>query len=181
MRIACLGWGSLVWDPRELPIRGSWFEDGPLVHIEFARQSRDGRITLVLTEAGTLVRALWALMDCTDIQAAREALRAREGVPKSKPEFIGSLERGGDGPAQMVGCVEWLGKQQLDAVVWTALPPKFGDAEKTPTEDQVVDYLAGLRGAARDNAKQYVRKTPPQIDTNYRRAISARLSWSATP
>jgi len=181
MQIACLGWGSLVWDPRELPIRGSWFEDGPLIQVEFARQSRDGRITLVLTEGGAVVRSLWALMDCTDIQTAREALRAREGVPKSKPEFIGSLERGGDAPAQIVSCAEWLRNQQLDAVVWTALPPKFGDAEKIPTEDQVVDYLAGLRGAARDNAEQYVRKTPTQIDTNYRRAISARLSWSATP
>lgn len=178
MRIACLGWGSLVWDPRELPIRGSWFQDGSLIKVEFARQSQDGRITLVLTEQGTLVRSLWALMDCTNIEDAREALRAREGVPKNKPAFIGSFERGGDGPAPLAGCSEWLAHQQLDAIVWTALPPKFGETEQVPTEVQVLDYLGDLRGAARDNAEQYIRKAPSQIDTDYRRAIKASLGWA---
>ena len=179
MRIACLGWGSLVWDPRELPIRGSWFEDGPLVCVEFARQSQDGRITLVLTDRGTLVRSLWALMDCAETDDAREALRAREGVPKKRTEFIGCLERGGDAPAHLAGCAEWLESKQLDAVVWTALPPKFGEIEEFPTEPQVLGYLAGLRGAARDTAEQYIRRTPIQIDTNYRRAIEANLGWAS--
>ena len=47
-KIACIAWGSLVWDPRELPVTAVWRRDGPALPIEFARCSVDRRITLVI-------------------------------------------------------------------------------------------------------------------------------------
>ncbi|HOW68396.1 MAG TPA: hypothetical protein P5055_13320 [Candidatus Paceibacterota bacterium] len=50
MSIAILGWGSLIWNPRDLPITGDWQGDGPVLPIEFTRISDNGRLTLVIDE-----------------------------------------------------------------------------------------------------------------------------------
>lgn len=42
MRISILGWGSLIWDWRHLPITGDWQRGGPVLPIEFSRISRSG-------------------------------------------------------------------------------------------------------------------------------------------
>ena len=46
MKIAVLGWGSLIWDPKELDANNEWNNDGPFLPIEFARISNNGRLTL---------------------------------------------------------------------------------------------------------------------------------------
>lgn len=176
--IACLGWGSLVWDPRELPIQRTWFDDGPLIHVEFARQSKDGRITLVLTPTESAVRSLWAVMDTSDIATAREALRNREGCKRTD---IGSWISGEASPELVLGLPEWAHARGISAVVWTALPPKFRDRiEAVPTEEDIVRYLSGLTGAARDAAERYVRNAPRQIDTARRRRIESVFQWTPT-
>jgi hypothetical protein len=48
MKIAVIGWGSLIWCPGSLRIQTAWHNDGPSLPIEFARILKDGRLTLVI-------------------------------------------------------------------------------------------------------------------------------------
>ena len=99
--IACLGWGSLIWDLGDLPIRRCWFEDGPLIPLEFARESQDGRITLVVELSARPVRSLWALLDGENLEEMRERLRVREGRPQQ--EYIGCLTSAPLGQIEVIG------------------------------------------------------------------------------
>ena len=173
--IACLGWGSLVWCRKKLPIRRHWFEDGPLIPLEFARQSEDDRITLVITLAARPVRSLWALMDSDSLDEAKKQLQRRE---RTIPEYIGNWSRGQLSPVSIPGLNEWALARNIDSVVWTALPPKFkGENNRQPGVEDVLRHLQALSGTARDAAEQYIRRAPRQIDTDYRRRIEAEFQW----
>ena len=177
--IACLGWGSLIWDPRTLPIQRYWFQDGPFIPVEFARQSSDGRLTLVIEPNAKLVRTLWAVMDDMDLDIAIEALRSREGIPKSAKNKIGHWSIGEEPPSDIPDLTEWVRSRGIESVIWTALGPKFNNNnDEVLSVVQAVQYLRNLSGLARDEAEKYVRHAPPpQIDTDYRRRFEAELGW----
>ena len=175
--IACLGWGSLVWDPRELPIQRYWFDDGPLVRVEFARKSEGGRVTLVLHPSARSVRSLWALMDAEDVEAARRDLGSRERIQEHRwPDLIGAWPEGSS-PC-ILRLKKWARARKLDAVVWTALDSNFDEKGKS-LEDQVLGHLQSLCESKRDEAERYIRRAPRQIDTKVRRRMEAELKWSA--
>ena len=176
-KIACLGWGSLIWDPRELPIQRYWFDDGPLIRVEFARKSLDERVTLVLHREAKPVRSLWALMDADNVEMARQHLGSRERIPKENwRDSIGAWpERN---PNYIVGLDDWARAKQLDAVVWTALDSNFNEKGRS-LEDQVIGHLQSLVASRRDEAERYIRRAPRQIDTELRRRIEVKLQWLA--
>ncbi|ANJ99428.1 hypothetical protein [Serratia plymuthica] len=179
-RIACLGWGSLIWEPRDLPIQGQWSEDGPLISVEFARQSQDGRITLVLVETEWLVPSLWAVMESEDLTSGIEALSYREGIPrKNAGKHVCRWSAGQPSPRLIPSLSEWANANDVNHVIWTGLPPKFNGIETSPTAEQVVEYLEKLSGEQREKAERYVRLAPSQIDTKYRRFIESSLGWHA--
>ena len=180
MKIACLGWGSLVWDPRELPLRTEWFPDGPSIRVEFVRQSgkENGRITLVLLPSADAVTSLWAEMDSDDPEAAKELLRLREGKPHR--HHIGLWRNGEPEPGSLPGLSEWADARAVDAVIWTDLPPKFqGEEGRIPSAEEVAAYLQGLPTEPKAAAIEYIRRAPTQVDTAYRSAIACLIPETA--
>jgi len=181
MEIACLGWGSLVWDPRSIPIRGKWFDDGPLLPIEFARESNDGRITLVISNTDHQVRTLWSLMSLTNLEAAKKALAIREGISESNiKNCIGFWVRNTSTINYLCGkeIGIWGEQLNLDAVLWTNLKYGFKNSrDKMPSCSEIIKHLNKLPYEIKKVAKEYIQKAPIQIDTEYRRQIQEELSW----
>ena len=48
-----------------------WLEDGPWLPIEFARRSKDGRLTLVCLPDGPRVQTRWCVLDQPDMESAK--------------------------------------------------------------------------------------------------------------
>jgi hypothetical protein len=184
-RIAIVGWGSLIWDPRELPVGSSWHPDGPELPVELARVSADGRLTLVLREGVGALQTLWALMSCASLDEARDELARRE---RTDAAGIGSLDCDGDSRIESLDPIHrtssprvasWLAGHRLDAAIWTGLPSNFEERTGDPLGlDAAVRYLERLSRDTRLAAEQYVRRAPPQVRTEIRQGLEQRLGWT---
>lgn len=184
MKIACLGWGSLIWNPGELKIQRKWFQDGPILPVEFTRVSRDGRMTLVIDKNKDTrpVRVLWSLMNANDLEEAKESLGDREDTSGNKILSVTVDENVGTDNLKLK-VQNWLKFKDIEAVIWTGLSWRSEKNKKCfngkrPNKKQVVDYLSSLEGEERNRAEYYIRKAPKQIDTYYRREIEARFGWA---
>lgn len=181
MKIACLGWGSLIWRPEGLNIHRQWYEDGPLLPIEFTRQSKNDRLTLVITNGVKPVRTLWALMATDKLEKAKKSLLIREGIPKGSIDtHIGEITSNKTTSDTIKLIIQnWAKKLELDAVIWTNLKPKFkGHNDQIPTIKETLEYLQKLCFNKRKHAEEYIRRAPKQIDTDYRREFEKQLGWT---
>ena len=85
MKVAILGWGSLLWDERiefDTHHKG-WQSDGPLLKLEFSRVSRTrtNSLTLVLDyQNGALCQVAYALSKRENSDDPICDLRGREGT-----------------------------------------------------------------------------------------------------
>lgn len=168
-----------MWKPGALKLASSWIAGGPELPLEFARNSDDSdELAIVVREGAPLMPTYFALLDTTDLVQARAMLGAREKIDPAHPEWIGSIPAG-EGGATDARIAAWLDGQAFDAAVWTALPPKFADVEgQAPSPDEAVAFLAGLSGAIRDHAEDYVRRVPAAIRTAYRIRFEQDLQWT---
>ncbi len=186
-RVGCLAWGSLLWDPRTLPLAEPFRPDGPRLPIEFSRVALDGRVTLVIDPRAEPVGTFWARLAVDSLEAGIEALALREGVvPARVAEWIGALPRAGlpgaagRTPAPVQDEIAgWLAQRPLDAVIWTALPSRRPDGRyERPDPAELVAHLEQLEGPARERAEQYIRRAPGRLRTPNRQRFEASFGWS---
>jgi len=179
MQIAIIGWGSLIWCPGSMRMRILWRRDGPLLPVEYARISKDGRLTLVIHPGCGNQTTLWAVAVAEDIQRARENLREREGT---NSRFIhtgsatGEFSEGTPDPVRDA-IAKWLeAHHDIQACVWTGLTSNWNEIRKC--EFSLADalrYLEELTDSAR--AREYIQNTASQIQTTVRIAVREQLNW----
>lgn len=187
MNIAILAWGSLIWQPKDLLFdkEFGWKEDGPILPIEFARISKDGRLTLVITQNGTSVPTFYTASKYKTLDEAILNLAVREGSGRAS---IGSYDKIKNEFAPNIFFEEiirnWINEKDFDAVIWTNLGENWDlKNEKRETINQIlpenrIEYLKNLKGNKSALAEEYIRKTPVQIRTKYRIMIEEQLNWN---
>ena len=179
MKIAIVGWGSLIWDPRGLDIEPKWHADGPMLPLEFARFSSRERLTLVLVDGTPLQQTLWTLSGKATVLDAVSDLRVREVIWSHD---IGRWTRANAKAAScgidaVIG--PWVESKVLDGAVWTALGPNRRDERPgLADEGERLAYLKELIASGRAAAaKEYFERAPAQIATPFRELVRRELGW----
>jgi hypothetical protein len=188
MKIAVLGWGSLIWNLGVLKIAGDWMAGGPILPIEFSRISKNGRLTLAVDENdGTDVVTRYAFSAVPELAAAIDNLKEREGAPnRNRIGFVDILHGSvGDCTAKQHSEVcqrihNWAVRRQLDAVIWTALGPNFFEKRREAfSVDAALRYLSSLDEPTKSMALEYIYKAPSEVKTPLRSAVELGFSSPA--
>lgn len=183
MKIAILGWGSLIWDQRRLATIGEWNPGGPVLPIEFSRKSGDGRLTLVVDPAnGEPVATRYIRSRFENLNDAIGNLREREhNPPRDRIGYVNLVahtERAWARQNQPGACdtiTAWAQANDWQAVIWTALLSNFEEEQHAPfTVPTATRYLNGLNGETRTRAFEYIRRAPAETVTPLRRALQAQ-------
>lgn len=175
MKIIILGWGSLIWEPKELEFdrKIGWLQNGPILPIEFARISNNKRLTLVITPEGTPVKTLFSISTNEQLNNAVSNLIKREGTVKRHIHSYCKINGFSDDSfLYKENIVNWINKTDYDCVIWTNLPENW----KEKTNDRI-EYLKGLDINESLLAKEYICRTPIQTKTKYRELIEKELNW----
>ena len=184
--VAILGWGSLIWDPRDLLRDGAWHMGGPVLPIEFSRVSSDCRLTLVIDPTnGVPVVTQYVRSLRTDLDNAISDLRQREGTVTNRIGFVNLVNgksRCGVAPSLVGKIRDWGEEHGFGGIVWTDLPSNFeGEIGSRFSVEGATKYLVGLPRSAAERARQYINNAPAEVDTPLRRNIQESGWLELTP
>jgi hypothetical protein len=169
-RIGILGWGSLIWDPRGLPLSGVWHLGGPKLPIEFSRVSSDERLTLAIDSCAATVPTRYAISARADLDDAICDLAIREGTDKRNIGNVEAAAKTDDTVKEVIR--SWAQKNGFDAVVWTDLKPNFKKKKQQAFSLEAAEkHLRQLSGVCQRNALLYIKKAPQEVVTPLRQHL----------
>lgn len=192
MKIAVLGWGSLIWEPRSLQLAAGFVAFGPVLPIEFSRVSGGNRLTLVIDESrGALCRTYFATSMLNELDAALLNLWVREGTgDEPLPQRVRDSTRVAfvdiaagtanehallHNPKSVETIRSWAVDNTFDAVIWTGLVSNF-EAKKGKSFSvlSALEHVAGVGNGGLETVLHYIWNAPPEVQTPVRAAVTAR-------
>lgn len=179
MKIAILGWGSLLWDHNADfdSQHNQWLLDGPELKLEFSRvsQSRCQALTLVIdSQNGELCRVAYTFSKRKDPEDAICDLQSREGTTRKNIGFYfcdGSRRQCRDANS-LKAIAAWCAIKKVDVVVWTDLESNFKSGCRNHFSIQnALLHIKGLSAEGKAKAAEYVWRAPDFVQTPLRRIL----------
>jgi hypothetical protein len=174
MKVAIIGWGSLIWDKgsgaNQLKTSSEFIADGPIFNIEFCRISKDGRVTLVIDSAcGVPTSTYWTISEHRELGDAIENLRLREGTSNNYIHYVDSKgNHNFHDNDSLVSAKNWLLTHvDLDAMIWTGLVSNWSAKTGASfTLESLRSYLTSNIGTACwPDIRRYFVNAPSSVQT----------------
>ena len=186
LRIAILGWGSLLWDKHSEFDRHhcDWQPDGPVLPLEFSHvsASRERALTLVIDpDHGTECQVAYAVSTRRCPEDAIADLRSREGTVMKRIEFLFANGNRRCEPDVPGAISPWARRKKFDVVVWTGLCSNFRKKTgKSFTVEAAIEHLQGLPTEGKAIAATYVWRALLFIRTQLRECLETQPWFSAS-
>lgn len=188
MKIAVIGWGSLLWDLDVLAgnVTGGWnFGTGPALPLEFSRISpkrKHGLVVIIDPVFGIPCPTSYIHSKREDVGDAAMDLAERERAPIERIGY--ARQEAGERECSVTALdgilTDWLVQESLDACVWTDLPANFEEhVGETFSINRAVKYLKSLEPASLAEAKRYIENAPAETVTPLRTALAANDWWQS--
>ena len=186
MKIAILGWGSLIWDTDTEKGKefarcccGNWkIAQGLKLPLEFSRvsESRGYALTLVIDEEhGTQCAVSYVISKRKALNDAIFDLRSREETTCRNIGYWTTSSGTSEFGATQERIGAWAKKSSLDAVVWTALESNFTKENKAnATEfsvEHAIRHIKNLTREGKAKAAEYIWRAPDEIRTKLREKL----------
>ncbi len=190
MKIAILGWGSLLWDSNAAfdEHHEQWQFDGPHLKLEFSRvsTSRNNALTLVLDSAnGSACQVAYSFSKRKNPDDTICDLRCREGTSLKNIGYLFSDDsRKQCRDIQVLEDVRtWATENKIDAVVWTDLDSNFvqkSQAHEIFSLPSALSHIQSLDAVGKAKAVEYFWNAPDFIHTPLRDALQSQPWFSNT-